>query len=334
MQCFFVLVSLLLFIAPAAAAESYPIYWVRQTPSSANVLNTIPDEDVFNGATPESVAQFNLSASTGDSSNKITEQQFFEAIKTYAASGKPMIFFVHGCCAGEPTSLAKARMLANKCAMPVIMYRWPAFGGVGNYGDNEHVVHRCKGRAFRFLAELEAILPAQQTLLIGHSMGTRILLEALDRRSARLFKKPYQMTILAGADEEAEIFCQSIKKIALSSNLTVVFFHKEDGALFCSSQLHQQFPRLGNFGDVSFKDSEDHRMQILDVSKLTLGSANHELPYDLIGTIAKKPFAPLGFVCSKYYTTKLRNNIWSVTTKPGSKIDPKHVLTRKVKSSN
>ena len=66
MQCFFVLVSLLLFIAPAAAAESYPIYWVRQTPSSANVLNTIPDEDVFNGATPESVAQFNLSASTGD----------------------------------------------------------------------------------------------------------------------------------------------------------------------------------------------------------------------------------------------------------------------------
>ena len=337
---FFLVLAVFCFVfsvtAAHAAEPAWPIYWVKQTKSSPAVMNTTPSEKVFNGATPESVAQFNISASDSNSAScKVSEGFFFERIKNHAATGKPMIVFLHGCCSDERANLAKARELATKCSMPVIMFRWPAFGFAGtDYGANEIVLNRCQGRALKFLDELEAVLPAKQTILIGHSMGTRVLIEALDRRSDRLktlLNPPYRMSILAAADAEAETFCQEISDIARGSTLTVVLLHKSDKALFCSRQLHQQFPRLGEFGQVNFKDSKDHRLQIFDVSALALAPVNHGLAVDVISTLVKRQDAPFGFVCSNYYTTKLRDNIWTVSTKPSPlrlKFDPNRVLVK------
>lgn len=336
---FFLALSLLYFVFSVsgvqAAEPAWPIYWVKQTKSSPAVLNTTPNEKVFSGATPESVAQFNISASDNDSpSCKVSEDSFFERIKAHAATGKPMIVFLHGCCSGESAALQKARGLATNCSMPVIMFRWPAFGSVLDYNANENVLNRGKGRILRFLDELETVLPANQTILIGHSMGTRVLVEALDRRSGSLkalLKAPYRLSVLAAADTEAEPFCQEIGAIARASTKTVVLVNKSDKALICSSQLHQQFPRLGDFGEVSFDDSKEHAFQILDVSELSLGPTSHDMPIDLISTMVKRLYAPYGFVCSSYHITKVKNNLWQVSTKPISK--PKFDLRRVVVTS-
>ncbi len=315
--------SVLYFVFSVSGAEAadpaWPIYWVKQTKSSPAVLNTIPNEKVFSGATPESVAQFNISASNNDSPPcKVSEGYFFARIKAHAATGKPMIVFLHGCCSGENASMEKARRLASNCSMPVIMFRWPAFGSLVDYDANENVLNRGKGRILRFLDELETVLPANQTVLVGHSMGTRVLVEALDRRSETLkalLKAPYKLSVLAAADTEAEPFCQEIGAIARASTKTVVLINKSDKALFCSSQLHQKFPRLGDFGEVSFDDSKDHAFQILDVSELPLGATSHDMPIELIGTMVKRLYAPYGFVCSNYYITKVKNNLWQVSTR-------------------
>jgi len=201
--CSFVFSTSVISIRQAAATEAWPVYWVKQTESSPAVLNTPPDELVFNGETLDSVAQFNVSASNDSQTSKISEAVFFARIKAYAASVNPMIVFLHGCCSGEAATLEKARRLAAKCSMPVIMYRWPAFGNGMNYSANENVLERCKGRALRFFNELETSLPANQTIFIGHSMGTRILIEVLSRRAETLktlLKSPYRISILAGAD--------------------------------------------------------------------------------------------------------------------------------------
>jgi pimeloyl-ACP methyl ester carboxylesterase len=338
----FLLLAVFCFIFSVSGAEAaepaWPIYWVKQTRSSPAVMNTTPSEKAFTGATPESVAQFNICASDSKSPPcKVSESLFFERIKNHAATGKPMIVFLHGCCSMEMENLEKAKELASKCSMPVIMFRWPAFGGPKDYGANEIVMNRCQGRALKFMDALEGVLPANQTILIGHSMGTRVLIEALDRRPAQLktlLNPPYRLTILAAADAEAESFCQEIGSIARGSTLTVVLFHKADRALFCSRQLHQKFPRLGEFGEINFEDSKDHRLQIFDISDISRSLTNHDLPVDMISTVVKKQYAPLGLVCSKYYTTKVRSNTWTVTTKPTMvrhKLDPNRVL---VKSRN
>gem|GEM_PF-1046640 len=91
-----------------------------------------------------------------------------------------------------------------------------------------------------------------------------------------------------------------------------------------------QFPRLGHYGEISFNDGKEHRLQVFDVSKLPLGAVNHELPEDVIATLIKKYDAPLGLIGSKYYLSQQKGNVWTVSTSAPAKakFDPHRVLVR------
>lgn len=340
MRLFILVAMLCMAISPAFAAEpAWPIYWVKQTPSSPKVLNTLPDEDVFTGSTPDSVAKFFVSASDNNlPAHQLTENEFFERIKSIADSKRPALVYFHGCCADEASTLSSAKKLSKAADVPVIMYRWPAFtkfgSAVDNYRDNENTCERSMGRALRFFDKLESVLPPSQTILLGHSMGSRFIVEFLDRRSSKLLldfdRSTYKMCILAAADAQAERFCQQIKKIARGSKVTYVLLHKNDLALSISGLLHQAFPRLGKYGNIKYKDSPDHHLQVLDVSVLTPDIANHAMPLDLIATMIKKSYAPLGIVASRYYLIPTTPNTWTISLTPPKKpnFDPSRKLTR------
>lgn len=326
-------------VVPVLAAEpAWPIYWVKQTPSSPGALNTIPDEDVFNGSTPESVAKFFANASDNNlPPHPLSETDFFERVKSFASTKRPVILFVHGCCASTESSLNTAKELSKHSNVPVIMYRWPAFGNLTNYLENENVCDRSMGRAVKFFEKLETVLPPEQTIILGHSMGTRLVIDFLDRRDGQnkttLLRHPFKMCILAGADAEAERFCQQSKKIARGSSTTYVLVHRQDFALMGSSALHQLYPRLGAFEKINLRDLPNHQLLVLDISELSPGRGNHAMPFDLIGVLTKKTYAPLGLVVSKYYVTPNKQRTWTVSTTP-PKLDPRRVLTRSTPQSS
>ena len=180
---------------------------------------------------------------------RVAESEFFANIGESARlTGQSEIFlFVHGYHVEHNDALLRTAQLAYdlRLAGPAVAYSWPS-NKDGLVGYNAAGTNAMK-TAPHFLLFVEAL--REQTgvsaiNVLAHSMGNRLVLDAMHESSRRGDAPMFSHVLLAAPDIDAHIFKRDVEP-ALSASLTTTMYSSTKDRVLVVSQELNGFPRAG-----------------------------------------------------------------------------------------
>lgn len=151
-----------------------------------------------------------------------------------------------------------------------IFFSWSSQGDIASYTHDEDKARDAVPRLAEFLLALHADSGAKKIYLVAHSMGTRVLGDALVRIAERLGDRArlFHEVILAAPDINADTFRQDIAPLVLrTSERVTLYASSNDSALVLSEKIHGS-ARAGSSGDAIVVLPG---MDTIDVSGATAG---------------------------------------------------------------
>jgi esterase/lipase superfamily enzyme len=180
---------------------------------------------------------------------------FFAKLReTLARSpGKDAFVFIHGYNTTFEDAARRTAQLAYDLRFPgvPILYSWPSQGEVIKYVVDTNNADWTVAHLETFLADVAARSGASTIHLIGHSLGNRILLAALEGYARRVSAKkaaPFTDVLLTAPDVDAAIFRQHVSRVLASARHFTMYASSNDVALYASETL-AEFPRAGDTRD-------------------------------------------------------------------------------------
>ena len=169
---------------------------------------------------------------------------FFAGLREAAAAhgGKQVLVFVHGYDFEFDEAVLWTAELKRYLELdsPLVVYDWASRGDMLAYREDEQEVERSVPRLEGFLRELRAELGEVPIDLMAHSLGNRLLLDALQRMSpVASAPRPFRNLILAAPDIASAAFLDQIAAAARSAQRTTLYVSSVDRALLASQRLHK-----------------------------------------------------------------------------------------------
>lgn len=192
-------------------------------------------------------------------------------IETAAETGnskRPLIMFVHGFNNSFETAAERAAMFSHDLQPDVstkaAIFSWPSHENLFGYSADEDSVLVNQDRARQVLEILRTHKSASAVVLIGHSMGCRVLTFALreielirnGEKPPKLGDPQFAHLILIEPDVDAEYFRENIARIRAMCGHVTVYASSHDNALRFSEFLHND-PRLGELERQGLKKKID-----------------------------------------------------------------------------
>lgn len=192
------------------------------------------------------------------------------------AEGGEAVVFVHGYNNNFSEGLYRVAQFAHDLELPgvVVHYAWPsAAEPLGYVYDRDSALFARDGLA----ALLDQLTDAGATriLLVAHSMGSALTMEALRTASLRGDSKALDRlsgVILISPDIDVDLFRAQAKSIGELPQPFVIFGSNRDKLLRISAGLTGQRERLGSLSDLS--QVADLKVTFLDVSAFASGAAH------------------------------------------------------------
>lgn len=181
---------------------------------------------------------------------------FFAELRRRVAGseGRQALVFVHGFNVTFKDAARRAAQLAWDLEFPgpPALYSWPSAGRIDplSYLRDSEVVRHTRAHLVAFLEEVAAKSGAEQIHLIAHSMGNRVLTEAL--RTIALGMPPgsaphFHEVILTAPDIAVGEFRQLAAEMRRASRRVTLYASANDKALRASQRING-FPRAGDAG--------------------------------------------------------------------------------------
>jgi esterase/lipase superfamily enzyme len=214
-----------------------------------------------------------------------------------ASESKAALLFVHGfnvtfAEAARRTAQMKYDLGFDGAA---VMYTWPA---PGNYIECEGNVTWTRPHLMEFLREYLEQSGAEKIHLIAHSMGTRILTDALrELVQTRGDRSPkYNQIILAAPDIDASVFkTQIAPRIVDTAERISIYSSSADLAIVASKKAHN-YVRLGEAGSSLTLFPEFLNIEVLDATDINESLLGHgyygdspRILYDVRMVLVGKP---------------------------------------------
>ena len=193
-----------------------------------------------------------------------------------AASGGEAVIFVHGFNNNYAEGVYRLAQFSRDLELPgaVVSYSWPsAANPLGYVYDRDSALFARDG--LEALMNEVAEAGATNILLVAHSMGAGLTVEALRQASIRGNGKAMQRlagVILISPDIDIDVFRSQARAIGKLPQPFIVFGSEHDRVLRVSAQLTGQAERLGSITDVSRLADLD--VTFLDVSEFASGSGH------------------------------------------------------------
>ncbi|HEV7485186.1 MAG TPA: alpha/beta fold hydrolase [Thermoanaerobaculia bacterium] len=129
-----------------------------------------------------------------------------------------------------------------------IAYSWPSGGALADYSADEGTVDWTVPHLAAFLNDLAQRTGARAIHVVAHSMGNRVMAQALARLATPETRAKFSQVVLAAPDIDADVFKRDLAPalLRLSSHVTL-YASSRDKALNASKRLHQS-PRAGEAG--------------------------------------------------------------------------------------
>lgn len=194
---------------------------------------------------------------------------------------KQAFVFVHGFSVAFEDAARRTAQMAFDMKFPgvPIFFSWPTeVQGLLNplaYSEAENNARWATEHFRAFLADIVRETGAETVHLIAHSMGNRIVTDALMQVFWMLTpeeKKIIGEVILTAPDIDAEVFVDQIAPRITSMNTRLTLYTaSDDGALITSKTL-RGYPRAGDFGGLAFLPA---KVDVVDASDTGTDSLGH-----------------------------------------------------------
>lgn len=222
---------------------------------------------------------------------------FFEEMLAKLRNADRVVLFVHGYNNGIDIAMQRAADLGLAFEAPVITYCWPS-----NEKTLSYIMDECNAEwsllHFRkFLSELEGAVGDQKKIMIvGHSMGNRLVMWALNMR-AELNQAKNQSTakfcdlVLTSPDIDSGTFKNYASNVCSNASESWILISAKDKALGLSKRIHGR-DRLGSSAtsdnvDVDWrKPPEISGLKTVEFTAIDEGFIGHSIQTDLIKRLA------------------------------------------------
>jgi esterase/lipase superfamily enzyme len=190
-----------------------------------------------------------------------------------AVSGGEAVIFVHGYNNNFAEGVYRVAQFAHDLKLPgsVVHYAWPSAAEPLGYAYDRDSTLFARDGLEDVLHEVAAA-GAKRIVLVAHSMGAALTMEALRQTAIRGDHKTLDLigaVILISPDIDVDVFKRSAHSIGKLPQPFLIFGSDRDKALRFSALLSGQWERLGSLKDIT--KLADLKVTFLDVSEFSQG---------------------------------------------------------------
>jgi esterase/lipase superfamily enzyme len=189
------------------------------------------------------------------------------------ANGGEAVIFVHGYNNNFSEGVYRVAQFAHDFKLPgaVVHYAWPSAAEPLGYAFDRDSVMFARDGLEALIHEVQAA-GAKRILLVAHSMGSQLTVEAMRQLAIRGDTKTLNQiggVILISPDIDVDVFKSSAHRIGKLPQPFLIFGSKRDKALRLSGFLSGQGQRLGTLKDIS--QVADLKVTFMDVGEFSEG---------------------------------------------------------------
>ncbi len=223
--------------------------------------------------------EFLVTGAVRYASADIFRSEIREAMLQRPPKEREALIYVHGYNNTFDQGVLRVAQLADdfKLGSLALHYSWPSSGSALGYEyDKDSMLYARDG--LEDLIRTVAAAGASRILLVGHSMGAQLIVEALrqiDIAEPGASRRMIDGVVLVSPDIDDEVFRAQVARITPLPQPFIIFISRRDRALQLSALLTGQQDRLGNME--SFRDLADLDVTILDVTSFSSGIGHFTL---------------------------------------------------------
>lgn len=288
------------------------------------------DESEFQKAVGKDKEQQAKWAAKSISNMDLTDSEVIASIKKLPAfSGSTLnkselLVFIHGFYNDFDDSIKTGAELSSFFKRPIIVYSWmtprhelqpkvmtipkihwkipiPMPDIWQSYRESEVTFQHSQERLNALIGALDLSVGAQNMILVAHSMGTRLLDQALICRHGYFDKIPeekkFSAVIFSNPDLDGRYFTSHADELAEETKNLRVFFVSQDEAMEASRFLHGAHYRLGAPNASIFTQLRQTPIKLVNMSELDtefIGDMGHSLPCWLLANFHKYQTSDVG----------------------------------------
>lgn len=198
---------------------------------------------------------------------------------------KKVVVYVHGYDMNIDVSSRVAARLSGELKLPVIMYSWPSRRNPLTYAADENMAEWASFKLTEILQDLSTRYGKENIILVGHSMGCRMLCWSLQQAKASGADVPekFDHIFLCSPDIDAEVFKKYSDLFVKCSNDTRIFASYRDYRLLLSKVLHGGI-RLGMMNG-AFRHKQQPQIPGIETIDYTDDDPTffgHAIPFNLL----------------------------------------------------
>lgn len=184
---------------------------------------------------------------------KINEKEFLTFLKSKLGhvTEKDILIIIHGFNVTFAEAIRRTAQISYDLSFKGVpmAYSWPSRGEVNEYMRDESSVQYTVPQLVTFLKKVIENKEDANIHIIGHSMGTRALTNAL-KEISYIYpgKHVFKNIILAAPDIDKDVFLGLIPYITKATEQITLYASSDDSALKLSKTLHGE-ERIGQAGD-------------------------------------------------------------------------------------
>ena len=229
------------------------------------------------------------------------------------SDGKPLLFYVHGFFIDFEKGCRRATLLQENIEQQgrFIWFSWPSDGLLLNYSRDEADVYWSVPHIADTITTMEQRFGGDRVNLVGHSLGARGLVLALNDLAIRDPDLRLGHIALLAPDIDFQIFQELLPRIRPIIQSITIFVADADRPLAVSAQFHG-YPRLGQTGNNA---SSLEGAEVIDLSALRVRSPtghlyhvyNSEVGVDLDQLINENKMA-----AQRRNLVQVEGNLWTL----------------------
>ncbi|MEO8241637.1 MAG: alpha/beta fold hydrolase [bacterium] len=196
-----------------------------------------------------------------------------------AATDGEAVIFVHGYNTNFAEGVYRIAQFAHDLKLPdtVVLYSWPSAGKPLGYAYDRDSALFARDGLEELIHEV-ARAGAKRILLVAHSMGADLTMEALRSAAIRGDRRTLGLlggVILISPDIDVDVFREQAHEIGTLPQPFVIFGSDRDKFLRMSAAMSGQASRLGSLTDVA--RVADLKVTFLDVGEFVKGAGHFVL---------------------------------------------------------
>lgn len=234
----------------------------------------VPGEVEKTGRTPDPERHFVATSYQPIDGRKKFVADLDAALMQRPAQDREILIFVHGYNNNFADSIFRNAQIAYDYNVKSVLlhYAWPSGGSLPLYVYDRDSALVGRGGLAETI-EIAAQTKANRILLVGHSMGAYVVMEALRELSQtgrERYIKRLSGVLLAAPDIDIDVFQSQVADIGTLPSPFTILVSRRDRALGISGRIAGGHPRVGSGADIAMLQEKE--ITVLDVSDLDGGA--------------------------------------------------------------